>query len=113
MKSIQQFRFYHDNSENNYPIGLTYGTLLSGNILNNFGPVSQLGIQAKPGTKFYLNKSKSSIIVGSTGIYELDLGDLGTISAINFDAESLDRVVADKEDFIIVDIIYDKAGAIL
>lgn len=113
MKSIQQFRFYSEIPENNYPNNLTYGMLLTGNILNNYGPVSQLGIQAKPGTKFYLNKSKSSIAVGSTGIYELDLGDLGIISAINFDAESLDRVVADAEDFIIIDIIYNKAGATL
>jgi hypothetical protein len=27
-----------------------------------------------PGTKFYLNESSEAVIVGQTGIYELDLG---------------------------------------
>jgi hypothetical protein len=36
-------------------------------------PIVQLGIQSVPGTKFYLNGSNNPIIIGNTGIYELDL----------------------------------------
>lgn len=36
------------------------------------GNFSKLGIQAPAGTKFYINSSTSPIMVGRTGIYELD-----------------------------------------
>ena len=36
------------------------------------GNFNKLGIQAPPGTKFYINSSTSPIMVGRTGIYELD-----------------------------------------
>lgn len=36
------------------------------------GSFSKLGVQAPAGTKFYINSSTSPIMVGRTGIYELD-----------------------------------------
>ena len=61
--------------------------IFSTNVLSNYGvnPVYKLGIQAPPGTKFYLNATPveqedasiiytggQEIIIGRTGIYELD-----------------------------------------
>jgi len=43
-----------------------------------------------PGTKFYLNKSTNPVMIGYTGIYELDLNGQIEISALNFDKASMD-----------------------
>jgi hypothetical protein len=41
------------------------------------GSISQLGIQGRPGTSFYLNGSTLPIVLGETGIYEIDLQNYG------------------------------------
>ena len=88
MKQVRQFRYYGSMSDKNYPKDLSYGDLRIGNIFRNLGVVTHLGIQATPGTQFYLNNSPNSICVGSTGIYELNLEGLGQIFAIKFDIKS-------------------------
>ena len=112
MKYIRQFRYYGIGSEKNYPTDLTYGELKAGNIFKNCGAVTQLGIQAVPGTLFYLNNSSSSIAVGSTGIYELNLEGLGVISAIRFDQHSLERI-EENSDGILIDIVYEGTGVVV
>ena len=90
MKQIKQFRYYSSKNANNYPaLGNYFKTLSTGNIFASHGNISHLGIQAIPGTKFYLNDSPNPIIIGATGIYELEMGKLGHIFAIRFDAETL------------------------
>lgn len=64
------------------------------------GEVTQLGIQAKPGTIFYINGSNNELMVGTTGIYELDLTGLAAITQLKF--KSLNN-----NDRVIVDIVYD------
>ena len=71
-------------------------------------PISQLGIQALPGTKFYLNGSNDPIIIGHTGIYELDLEGLAEITALSFDAKSIEAINGNNNSFLIVDIIYEQ-----
>lgn len=135
MKRIAQFRFrgsafgpdgiwyYNDN----YPADLDRDTLVFGNIFQKLGPVSQLGIQAPPGTRFYLNHSASPIMVGDTGIYELNLEGIGRINAIQFHKDDLDDMyklvidsngnvvknngdaVWDAADKILVDVVYEGA----
>lgn len=77
------------------------------NILENYNGVSALGIQAYPGTKFYLSQDKKGnsdksfpIIIGPTGIYQVDLKEYGTISYLSLDEEEI------KQD-IIIDILYN------
>ena len=106
MKSVRQFRYYGAKDENNYPKDLNYGQLKSGNIFKDCGVISQIGIQGKPGTKFYLNGSFNSIIIGETGIFELDLKGLGFISAIRFDGKSLD--LYEDSDKLLIDIVYER-----
>jgi hypothetical protein len=72
-KKVTQIRYYTDGSNNNYPNNVTYRNLVSGTIFNEYRPIVQLGIQALPGTKFYLNGNNMPIVIGNTGIYELDL----------------------------------------
>lgn len=109
MKHAYQFRYFGQNHASNYPnIYNYYGTLASGNIFQDYGTITHLGIQGKPGTTFFLNNSKSPITIGSTGIYELNLTGLSYISAIRFDVETLKNL--DKDDSnrgILIDIIYN------
>lgn len=109
MKQIKQFRYYGSMSNRNYPSDMSYGDLRVGNIFKNLGVVTHLGIQAAPGTLFYLNNSQHPIRVGSTGIYELDLEGMGQISAIRFDQATLD-LIEEGTNGLLIDIVYEGAG---
>ena len=109
MKYIKQFRYYGEDHQDNFPQYTNYyGMLKSGNILQGLGVVSQLGIQARPETKFYLNGSDSPIVIGKTGIFELDLDGRGIITSIRFDPKSLDDYNApNNTDRLLVDVVYE------
>lgn len=112
-KAIKQFRFYENSHNNNYPKGITAANLISGDIFdsNNCFPILQLGIQALPGTKFYLNDAVGPIIIGSTGIYELDIDGLAEIVRIQFAKASIETIANNDSAGLIVDIIYDDSTA--
>lgn len=105
-KRVKQIRYYADNSNNNYG-NPTYRNLISGSLISNFVPILQLGIQTLPGTKFYLNGSNNPIIVGNTGIYELNLQGLTEINSLQFDASSLSLIANNNNAYLIIDIIYE------
>ena len=109
MKQIKQFRYYGSMSNKNYPENLSYGELRAGNIFKNLGIVTHLGIQAIPGTVFYLNNSQHPILVGSTGIYELNLEGLGQIFAIKFAQETLEHIEQGTNG-LLIDVVYEGAG---
>lgn len=109
MKQIMQFRYRTDNDSYNSPINLTRDKLASGTLFNGFGPVSQLGIQGPPGLRFYLNDSLYSIMLGETGIYELDLGEVGRINSIRFIANDVDDLIT-ADHTLLVDIVYEGGG---
>lgn len=112
-KKVKQFRFYNStDTSKNYPATITFQRLQSGSIFSDYLPILQLGIQALPGTKFYVNNSNlvDPIIIGSTGIYELDLLGETEISALSFDSNSLQAINDTNNACLIVDIIYDDRG---
>ena len=107
-KKVMQFRYYSDESELNYPKGCNGESLNNGNIFNEYTPIIQLGIQTLPGTKFYLNNSKvDPIIVGSTGIYELDIDGMTEITKLQFNSRSLQTISNSSNASLIVDIVYN------
>ena len=109
-KQVRQFRYYKNGSNKNYhPDGqkIALATLVSGSTFASYVPIIQLGIQALPGTKFYLNNSNHPIIIGNTGIYELDVAGLAEISSLQFDAKSINSISANENAYLIVDIIYE------
>ena len=114
-KSIQQFRFYNnENKAQNQPSTITQNQLVSGSVFFQnaaLGTITQLGIQALPGTKFYLNNSANPIIIGFTGIYELDLQGLSEINSLQFDASSLVLIKENSGAYLIVDMIYEDGEA--
>ena len=121
---VKQFRYYNDKSsevtesKRNQPTTLdgtttliTSDLYLYGDVFVNHFPVTQLGIQALPGTKFYLNEAVDPVIIGATGIYELDLTNGIQISKISFAHDSMENIKNNDNAFLIVDIIYDDGEA--
>lgn len=109
---VKQFRYYGEDSNLNYPSDVTYSALATGNIFKNTPGITQLGIQADPDLKFYVNNGTDPIYVGATGIYEIDLEGLGTISSIRIDRDSLRAInYASKKNSLMIDIIYEGASS--
>ena len=107
-KHVMQFRYYEDNHTNNQPVELNAGQLVNGTVFAKYLPFTQLGIQALPGTRFYLNDNiEGSVIVGSTGIYELDLEGISKINSLYFDSKSLKLITDNPNAFLIIDVIYE------
>lgn len=107
-KRIQQVRYYGDNNSKNQPTSLTGNELRTGSIFSNYIPIRQLGIQTLPGVKFYVNDSPSPIIVGATGIYELDIDGLADITGLSFDTTAINLIKASPStNYLLVDLIYE------
>lgn len=114
-KKIGQVRYYgmQPNAnlpqKKNYPINATYTKMRGGNNYDIFPRgIVQLGIQAMPGTKFSLNHGITPIVVGSTGVYELNVDGLAYINHIAFDKAGLEIVDKNPNAFILVDFIYEE-----
>lgn len=113
-RKVQQFRYYADNHDKNYPNStlMTLTNLVSGNIFENYPNIKQLGIQSMPGVQFKINSETQDnwVVIGLTGIYELDLEDLIDIHSIQFTETSVDAVADNETAYIIIDILYNEEG---
>lgn len=130
MKRIMQFRYrgtqtevdtgsYIADHNENYPTIWNYrDKLILGNIFQDYGYVSQFGIQGPVGLRFYLNNSIHPIMIGDTGIYELDLEGIGRLTSIRFNKEDLDKFYpkedeiqfdGNRADRLLIDIVYEGA----
>lgn len=100
---FKQFRFFGDNAGQN---NITAGELVNGTIFQHYTPITQLGIRSIPGTKFYLNEGDSPVIVGYTGLFELEFKDGGQISSMRFSQESIDAIRENLTGgYLIIDIL--------
>ncbi len=106
-KRVYQVRYYGKNKATNYPKSLTDSQMRSGAIFSKRTPIKQLGIQTLPGIKFYLNNSIEPIVVGATGIYELNVENLAEITALAFDKTAIETINNNGSSYIIVDIMYE------
>ena len=110
-KKIMQYRFFEENGNQNQPNTsyemITKNNLINGAIFSNRTPITQLGIQTLPGTKFYLNNSVDPVEVGITGIYELDLDGQAEIVKLTFSETSMERIEENSNGYLIVDVLYD------
>lgn len=110
-KQVQQFRFYSSSDKTkNQPSTISISNIVAGSVFAPYMPITQLGIQALPGTKFYLNNSTNPIIIGYTGIYELDLEGIAEIQSLQFEKKSVEAINNINNANLIVDIIYEKDG---
>lgn len=111
--NMMQFRYYDDDSEKNCPAGdvKTFNFFCNETSFTVYAPIQQLGIQTLPGTKFYLNQSLDPIIIGGTGIFELDLRNTTAIlSSLRFDKASMLAIKNNPEGYLIVDFVYGGEG---
>ena len=112
-RHIAQVRYYRDGDKRNYPPSsstnpVTSTKLIDGSQFLGNLPIVQLGVQALPGTKFYINTAQTPIVVGATGIYEIDLSGYASISELKFDADSIRSIRQSDRAYLIIDYIYEK-----
>ena len=124
IKKITQLRFFGDSSgylntsdrdaiyhqmDENQPNSLSSLDLSSGDAFVDFTPIVQLGIQALPGTKFNLNANLDPIVIGVSGMYELDLTNSSAVlTSLTFEKDSLDQIDKNPDGYLIVDIVYEE-----
>lgn len=109
-KRIMQFRYYDETNGNNQPSGINIDNLSSStnSIFDGYKSITQLGIQALPGTRFFLNNNTDGpIVIGSTGIYELELEGISSIEALRFERASLNSIRDNPNVGLIIDIVYE------
>ena len=110
-KYVNQVRYYGDSAAKtkNSPDNVTYRTLQSGAVFESTMPIVQLGIQTLPGMKFYINEHPNPIIVGQTGIYELNVDGISYITKLRFDGQTLSTINNNSNTaYLIIDYIYEK-----
>ncbi len=114
-KQVKQFRFYSNNPneiDKNSPTNINKESLISGDIFASYMPISKIGIQAIPGTEFYLNNSTEPVIVGNTGIFELDLNDQMEIISLKFNPKSIEFINQNINAYLIIDMICEGGNVV-
>lgn len=114
-KRVMQIRYYGNTNSNNQPSVLKEDLrtnkehpLINGEVFDKYKPITQLGIQTLPGTRVYLNNNEEfPVIIGSTGIYELELEGISSITNLHFDSALLNAINSGSNGFLIVDIVYE------
>ena len=108
---ITQFRYYADGNPNNYPLEWTWPHYCTSETFKKYSPIKQLGIQTLPGTRLYINSSNTPIIVGSTGIFELDVATTtATINGLRIEQDSMELIRNLDNGYLIIDIVYGDQG---
>ena len=104
-KRLKQFVYYKDKDEVTTPAITDEKNPWTTNLFSEYSKISHLGIQGPKNIYFSLNNSDHWIAIGSTGIYEIDLGG-GYIHGLKF--QNLEMVT----DKILVDFIYEDEGVL-
>lgn len=118
-RTVIQYRYYDNNNTHNYPSSasgttpITLQNINDGSIFlselkkEQYGNIVQLGIQTLPGTIFYVNGGIDPIIVGATGIFELDLTGYSEIYRLEFNMNSLKTIQKTENGYLVVDAVYE------
>lgn len=106
---IRQYRFYSDDDPRNEPANAKRENFINGSVFDSPScyPIMQLGVQALPGTKIYMNYSVDPLVIGYTGIYELDLNDRAEIVKLMVDKQSMKNIQDNQNGYIIIDVLYE------
>lgn len=124
-KYITQIRYYGDGDERNSSKDVSSTSLVKGTIFRKYSPITQLGIQTSPtfeymegDTKkvvrpsFYVNGGADSVQIGRTGIYELDLDGIGSISSLALAQDFITAIIECNKQggqaHVMIDLVYEK-----
>lgn len=110
VQQFKQFIYYNDSSAYNHPAGLKALDLINGTAFSGYTPLAQLGVQAPPGTSFYVNGGDIPAIVGFTGLFDIDLTQGGEISSLKFSSESINYIRSNDSAMLIIDMSYWTGG---
>ena len=103
-QQFKQFRYFGGNNSNQNNISAE--ELINGEIFSQYRPIVQLGIRTLPGTRFYLNDGDSPVIVGYTGLFELEFKEGGCITSMRFARQSIDFITDNiNGGYLIIDIL--------
>lgn len=101
---FKQYVYYNASSANN--VGINSNFVNTG-VLQFNNAIQHIGVQALPGTKFYLGNREYPVIVGFLGFVEIDLTSLGaSYSSIEFDMNSINLINNNDSAVLIVDTTY-------
>lgn len=117
MAKMVQFRYYGEHNQNNYIGGdsvnpednakIDWRKFCADQTFRNFAPIHQFGIQTLPGTKIYLNQSLSPIIIGGTGIYEIDCDNTtANLTTFRIAEESMNIINTHPNGYLVIDLVY-------
>lgn len=117
-RTVIQYRYYDNNNVHNSPTierdgnaitiqNMSNGSIfLSEKVKEKYGNIVQLGIQALPGTTFYINGGIDPIIIGNSGIFELDVLNYTEIYRLEFKQASLETIRQTENGYLIIDAVY-------
>ena len=107
-KKIKQFRFPETLLEDNFFTEDGWSL----NLIENLGPVTQLGIYALPGSRFKINQKQSSsveeLVINGHGVFSIDLEE-HPLTSISIHKESYNNA-KNNNHFIIIDVLYIPRG---
>lgn len=109
MRRVAQF--WYRNEDDITPSALTWEDFTSGSLLSTYGTVTQLGIQGPTGMQWYLNNGSSPLTMGATGIYELDMENVGRITSIRL-LDSSKSLIEGNSFGLVIDIAYEGGTAV-
>lgn len=102
-----QLRYYTEGNANNYPSNITWPEFCTQETFKKYSPITQLGIQALPGTRFYINSGINPIIIGGSGIFELDVTNTSaSITSFRMDQKSMELIRDLETGYLIIDLVY-------
>lgn len=108
MTKITQFRYYAKNNPNNYPFN-TWEHYCSDSSFKSYRPIQSFGIQTLPGTRIYLNQSSNPIIIGATGIFEIDCRNTTAIlNSFRIEQSSMETIEQLDNGYLVIDLVYGK-----
>ena len=104
---ITQLRYYAEGNENNQPRDNTWAAYCTQETFKKYSPITQLGIQTLPGTRFYINSGITPIIIGASGVFELDVTNTSaTITGLRIDQSSMELIKNLDNGYLIIDLVY-------
>lgn len=108
-KYVNQIRYYGNGNSKNSSSEVNLRSLQYGTVFHNHLPIIQLGVQTLPGMKIYINNHTNPVVVGQTGIYELNVDGISHIMDLKFDGTTLNIINSEQSNaYLIVDYIYEK-----
>ena len=100
-KKIMQFRYYGTKNKNNFPANIKAVDISTEDFFKNYYPIHYIKIQGPNSIKFQINSNLNSVMLGPSGIYELDLQNFSTIEDLKF--SSISSTISEP---LIIDLIY-------